>query len=152
MCTPRRLFSLLVAVPLTGCGGSLVLPDDTSPAALLAVSGDRQEGRVGRTLDKPLVVKLTDASARPIAGVPVAFQFTSDIPDAEVDSVAKTDSNGMASAKVRLGTSTGPHQVEARVASGELKATFVVTAFERGGRGGGDDDDGDDDDDDDDGD
>jgi hypothetical protein len=109
-----------------------------------------------------LVVKLTDVSSRPIEGVPVVFQFKSDVPDAEVDpTVAATDSAGLAFAEVRLGTSTGSQQVEARVASvTQLSATFVVTAVERergkkdndgpGDWYGGDDDDDDDDEDDDD--
>lgn len=146
MLIPYRLFSLALGAALTGCGSSLTFPEDGSPAALLAVSGDGQQGTVGRRLDRPLVVKLTDASSRPIAGVSVAFQFTSDVPKAEVDPVAETDSDGLASAEVRLGTSTGSHQVEARVATGAaLKATFFLTAVARGGRGGGDDDDDDED-------
>jgi hypothetical protein len=146
MCTPRRLSSLVLATALTGCGGgSLTLPDDSSPAALRVVSGDGQQGTVGSRLDNPLVVKLTDASSRPIAGVAVVFQFTSDAPGAEVDPAqATTDGDGRASAEVRLGTSTGSLRVEARVASaGGLNATFVVTALERkkdkGGHGGGND-------------
>jgi len=150
MFIPYRLVSLILGA-LTGCGGgNLMLPDDDSPAALRAVSGDGQEAPVGRRLENPLVVKLTDASSRPIAGVPVVFQFKIDVPDAEVDPAeAGTDSAGLASAEVRLGTSTGPHQVEARVAAAAgLSATFVVTALERdrgkkdkGGSGDGDGDD-----------
>lgn len=153
MCTPRRLFSLVLATALTGCGGGLTLPDDGStpddgsPAALLAFSGDGQQGTVGRKLEKPLVVKLTDASSRPIAGVPVVFQLKSDVPDAEVDPVALTNSDGFASAQVRLGGSTGPLEVEARVATpAVLSATFVVTAVESGKKGGGGGGHGDDDD------
>ena len=138
---PYRLGSLVLGTALTGCGGSLTLPDDGSPAALLAVSGDGQQARVGSRLDNPLVVKLTDASSRPIAGVPVVFQFKIDVPDAQIDPAeAATDSAGLASAQVRLGTSTGPQEVEARVASAaQLRATFVVTAIARGkgGNGGG---------------
>lgn len=148
MCTPHRVFWLVLATALTGCGGGLTLPDDSFPAALRTVSGDGQQGTVGSKLDSPLVVKLTDASSRPIAGVPVVFQFKSDVPDAEVDPTeAETDNDGLASAEVRLGTSTGSHEVEARVASpAALSATFVVTAVERDrgkkhGGGHGDDDD-----------
>ena len=146
MCIPGRLFSLALATALTGCGGDLTLPDDSSPAALRVVSGDGQEGTVGRRLDAPLVVELTNASSNPMEGVSVVFQFKGDVPEAEVDPAATTDSAGRASAQVRLGTSTGPHQVEARVASSAaLSAIFVVTAVERGrggkGGGGGDDDD-----------
>lgn len=143
MCIPTRLFPLVLGTAFTACGGDLMLPDDSSPAVLQAVSGDGQEGTVGRRLNDPLVVKLT-ASSRPIAGVSVVFQFKSDVPDAEVDPEATTDSDGLASAEVRLGTSTGPHQIEARVASpATLTTTFVVTAVERergggGGGGGGD--------------
>ena len=133
MCIPYQLVSLVLGVALTGCGGSLTLPDDGSPAALRVVSGDGQEAPVGRRLEDPLVVKLTDASSQPISGVPVVFQFKTDVPNAEIDPAeAETDSAGRASAEVRLGSSTGPHEVEARVAaSAALRATFVVTALER---------------------
>ena len=163
MCTPHRLFSLVLATALMGCGGGLTLPQDASPpeaspTTLQAVSGGGQQGIVGSRLDEPLVVKLTDASSQPMAGVSIVFQFTNDVPGADVDPEAVTDSLGRASAQVRLGTSTGSHQVEARVATATaLSATFVLTALERdrgkkdkGGKGGGDDDDHDDDDDDDD--
>jgi len=135
---PYRLAPLVLGAVLTGCGGSLTLPDaDGSPAALRAVSGDGQQAPVGSRLQDSLVVKLTDASSQPIAGVPVQFQ--SDVPDAKVDPAeVPTDSAGLAATEVRLGTSTGPHQIEARVASAaQLKAIFVVTAIrKKGGRGG----------------
>jgi hypothetical protein len=148
MCIPYRLVSLGLGVALTGCGGSLTLPDDGSPAALRVVSGDGQEAPVGRRLEDPLVVKLTGANSQPISGVPVVFQFKGDVPDAEVDPAeTETDSAGRASAEVRVGTSTGSHEVEARVASSTaLSATFVVTALERN-RGKDDGGSGDDDDD-----
>lgn len=157
MCTApaqRFVFTVIVAL-LTACGGDLTLPDNGSPAALKVVSGNRQEGTVGSQLDKPLVVRLTDASSRPVAGVPIAFSFRSDVPEAEVDPTqAVTDTSGQAIAEVRLGTNTGAHLVDARVAQASaagLSATFDLTALAReprgrGGRGGGDGDDDDDDD------
>ncbi len=133
---PYGPFSLVLATGVVACGGDLTLPDDGSPAALRVESGDGQQGTVGRKLNAPLVVKLTDASSRPVEGVSVVFQFKTDVPDAAVDSSATTDSTGRAEAEVRLGSSVGPHQVEARVAtSTALSAIFVVTAVERG-RGG----------------
>ena len=150
MFIPYRLFPLVFGTALTACGGDLTLPGESSPTAILSVeAGDGQQGTVGRRLDDPLVVKLTDASSQPIPGVTVVFEFKSEVPDAEVDPEATTGSDGLASAEVRLGTSTGPHQIEARVASPvPLSTTFVVTATERergrGGGGGGDDDDDDD--------
>jgi hypothetical protein len=117
------------------------------------VSGDRQQGTVGSKLDKPLVVKLTDGSSHPIAGASVVFQFRDDAPGAQVDPEAATDSDGLASAQVRLGSTTGSHQVEARLATAaQVSTTFVVTALERdrgkkdkGGKDGGHGDDDDDD-------
>ena len=155
---PNRLLRLALATVLGGCGGDLTLPDDGSPRVLRTFAGDRQTGTVGSTLDDPLVVKLTDASANPVVGVPIVFQFTSEVPDAEVTpSQETTDSNGLASAEVRLGTSAGTLRVQARLATpAALNATFTLTALERdkkrdkGGKGDDDDDGGDDDNDDDD--
>jgi hypothetical protein len=165
MCNPLRgrLISLLCGGILAACGSNLTLPDDRSPAALRPFSGDGQEGTVGSQLESPLVVRVTDASAQPLAGVPVVFQFQSEAPDAEVDLTQPvTDGNGLAAAEVRLGSSTGTHIVEARVAAAsdaELRATFDLTATEtedekkrKGGRGGHHGHDGDDDDDDEEGD
>jgi hypothetical protein len=146
MCISHRLFPLLLGSALTACGGDLTFPGEGSPAAILRVeSGDGQQGTVGSRLDDPLVVKLTNASSQPIADVRVVFQFKSEVPEAEVDPEATTDSDGLARAQVRLGASTGPLEIEARVATpAALSATFLVTAVERergkGGHGGGDDD------------
>jgi hypothetical protein len=149
-----RLLGLGLGIALAGCGGDLTLPDDgspppddRSPAALLVFSGDGQEARVGRRLSRPLVVRVTDASARGVAGVPVAFGFREAVPDAEVDpTIETTDEDGKASAQVTLGSTAGSHTVEARVAQPSLLATFGVTAVPRGGSGGGDGGGGDDDD------
>jgi hypothetical protein len=153
MCISPRLFPLVLGTTLLACGGDLTLPGEGPPAAILKVeSGDGQEGTVGRKLEDPLVVKLTDASSQPIEGVRVVFQFTSEVPDAEVDPEALTGSDGRASAEVRLGSTTGTLLVEARVATPTtLNATFVLTALEeeekkKKKKGGGDDDDEDDDD------
>lgn len=129
----NRLFMIAFAAVLGGCGGDLTLPDDGSPVALRKLSGDGQEGTIGSRLDDPLVVKLTDAGANPVFGVPIVFQFTSEVPEAEVTpSQENTDSNGLASAEVRLGTSTGTLRVEARLATpAALNATFTLTALER---------------------
>jgi hypothetical protein len=156
MCTTvsLRISGLLLGAVLTACGSDLTLPedgtpiDDRSPAQLLAVSGDSQAARVGKRLDKPLVVLVTDASARPVVGAQVEFRFQETVPDAEVDpTAASTGANGRASAEVRLGSIAGLHIVEARVAeatTSSLRTTFGVMAVPKGG-GGGDDDDDDDD-------
>jgi len=54
------------------------LPENTGtePALLSEYSGNHQSGSVGETLDDPLVVKVTDASGRPVPGANVVFQVT----------------------------------------------------------------------------
>ncbi|HWN18333.1 MAG TPA: hypothetical protein VNO19_05400 [Gemmatimonadales bacterium] len=152
MRTSHRLIPVLLGSALIACGGDLTLPDNTSPAALEVWSGNGQEGTVRTKLDDPLVVRLTDGSARPLEGLAIVFEFTSDVPGAEVSpEQATTDTSGRASAEVRLGTSTGDLQVRARLATAaSVNATFIVTAVERDkerdkrGKGGGDDDEDDD--------
>jgi hypothetical protein len=163
MCTPLSKWSacIVVAAALTGCSGdSLTLPgeggapapppvDDGAPAALAVHAGNGQEGTVGKRLDDPLVVQLTDAASRPIAGVTIEFRFQNDVPGAEVDpSRVETNDDGLASAEVRLGESAGSQPVEAQVvAASSLRATFDLTAVEKKrGKGGKPDDDDDDDD------
>jgi hypothetical protein len=149
MCFPYRLFVPVLLVTATSCSGGLTLPGDGSPVALRVVSGDGQEGMVGTKLSDPLVVKLTDASSRPMVDVPIVFAFTSAVPAAQVNpGEATTDSGGVARAEVRLGNEAGSHEIEARVASSaELSTTFVVTALARDpgkkNRGGHGDDEGD---------
>lgn len=163
MCTPlrHRLVPLVLGYAVAACAGDLTLPDSGSPesgspAALEVVSGDAQEGTVGSRLNDPLIVRVTDASSRPLADVPVVFRFQSEFPEAEVDPTeAATNSEGLAIAEVRLGADAGSHVVEARVADGlalELRATFDIKAVDRGkgkkGKGGGDGDDDDEEEDD----
>ena len=167
MCTPLylRVLPLFLGAAWIGCGTGLTLPDDRSPAALSAISGSGQEGTVGSRLDDPLVVRVTDASSRPVAGVPIEFRFKTEAPEGEVaPTQVATDIEGYASAEVRLGVTAGSQIVEALVAqnaTSDLRATFDLTAVtsgngkkgkrgKGGGRNGGDGDDDDDDDDDDD--
>jgi hypothetical protein len=142
MCTSfsPRLFSLLVGAALTGCGSDLTIPVDGSPARLEAVSGGGQEGTVGSRLSDPLVVRLSDASNHPVSNVAVEFRFQGAPTDAVVDPTTRTtDTAGVASAEVRLGTTTGPLTVEAQVVeSMTLRTTFDLNALARGkgGKGG----------------
>jgi hypothetical protein len=133
-----RLLGPGLGLAVLGCsGGDLNLPNDGTPVELTAVSGDGQEAKVGSLLPKPLVVQVTDAARQPVAEVPLVFRFRTAVPEAEIDpaSVA-TDSTGHASVRVRLGTVTGPQTIEATIAQdAEARATFGVTALDKGGHG-----------------
>jgi hypothetical protein len=134
---PRLLSPGLGLAVLACAGGDLTLPNNGAPVELTAVSGDGQEAKVGSLLPQPLVVQVTDAARQPVAEVPLVFRFQTAVPDAEIDpaSVA-TDSTGHASVRVRLGTVTGPQTIEATIAQdAEARATFEVTALDKGGHG-----------------
>jgi hypothetical protein len=142
----KPIFWSVLAAVLVACGGSdLTLPADGSPSSLRAVSGDGQQGTVGSQLPDPLVVLLTDGAGHPVSGVSIAFRFQTDVPAAKVDpTMITTNDSGSASVRVRLGTTTGPQTIEARLAddaASDLLATFGLTVLPRhGGNGGGGDD------------
>lgn len=133
----------LLVVP--GCsGGDLTLPNLGHPAALHIVSGDGQRAEAGALLEEPLVVRILDASALPVAGAPVRFGFVAELPGAGIDPAsALTNADGLASAVVRLGTVTGEQLIVASVADAgadDLRARFSLTAVASdggGGKGGG---------------
>jgi hypothetical protein len=82
--TISRALLRVAAIPaaVTGCEGTTSpnLPDPgvpvaAQPAAIIKVSGDRQEGRPGDQL-QPLMVVIRDPSGRPVPGVRVSFSVT----------------------------------------------------------------------------
>jgi N-acetylneuraminic acid mutarotase len=122
--------------PGTGVTALLLLAactaDTTAPfgLSLSVVSGDGQQGVVGTTLARPLVVQAVDARGRPLRFVDVRFLVTSGGGGLAGGTVT-TDSHGDAQDVWTLGTSTADSQrVEARlVSSGELLGTFRATAL-----------------------
>jgi hypothetical protein len=136
MCIPalKRRFSLVLIAALASCGGeTLVLPADGTPSNLAAISGNGQEATVGSKLPAPLRVRLTDATDRPVSGIPLEFGFQSEAPGGEVDPpTIETDDSGFAEVQVRLGTTTGAQTIEARLANdpgSDISALFGVTAL-----------------------
>ena len=143
--SPDRLMIALGLTALGCAGGELSLPSDGGPVAITAVSGGGQEAAVGTRLREPLVVRVTDAADRAVAGVPVLFRFQDEFPEAQIlPSLIQTDSLGRAAVEVQLGTTTGEQTVEATLAQDpdpRARATFGVTALERRARGERDEDD-----------
>src|SRR4051812_27405011 len=143
LCSSSLLGSAL-GLALAGCGaGDLTLPSDGRSLALRDVSGGDQEGTVGTQLPKPLVVEVRDRAGNPVPDVSLVFRFRDEFPDAQIDPPEqKTDPSGVASVRVRLGSTAGSQTVEATVAEDiapEARVLFGVTALERrgGGREGG---------------
>jgi hypothetical protein len=143
--TRRLATGTLLLLPLVACtGGDLLLPGRTA-AQLRAVSGDGQSALVGSPVPNPLVVEAQDGGGRPVEGAVIVFRFV-DPPNgaAIAPSATETNSDGLASVEVTLGTPAGDQPVEARVddPARDLHVRFQLTAI-RSNTGGGGGDDGD---------
>jgi hypothetical protein len=131
----NRLRLALTTTVLACSSGNLALPNDGLPTDLQAFSGDGQEGTVGTQLPDPLVARVLDGTSRPVVGVSIVFGFQTEVSGAKIEpATAMTDDMGKASVRVRLGNTTGPQSVVARLEedlAADLRATFGLKALDR---------------------
>jgi adhesin/invasin len=113
-------------------GDDLTLPGDREPAALDVVEGNNQSARIGAPLPDPVVVRLTDASGRPVVGAAVTFRVTSSSGGTLTPAESTTDEGGEASSEWSLGTVAGTHTAEARTDRAGV-APAELTAFAAAG-------------------
>jgi hypothetical protein len=115
---------------LAACGGDgLVLPEQGQPAAIAVVRGAGQQGHVGGALPDSVVVRVTDATGRPVAALRIAFKVASGGSGAIVaPDTATTDGDGRAGARWTLGASAGPQAVTAVVVGAGLSTQVGATA------------------------
>jgi Bacterial Ig-like domain (group 1) len=117
----------LGALILAGCGGDLVLPDETGPASLIAIGGESQSGTIGLPLVDSVRVRVTDRKGEPVKGVRVAFVPAAGAGSASPDTTA-TNADGRAKASWTLGTTSGPQSLSA-VIPGQEDDSALTTAF-----------------------
>ena len=120
--------ALAAAAAVLSCGGDdLVLPSEGEPARVAVVEGNGQSGRVGEMLARPVVVEVTDAGGRPVAGSAVELQL------ANVPDTVRTGPDGRAAARLALGSSVGADTGHVRVLAPEgpnpVQAIFTATAL-----------------------
>ncbi|HEU4647515.1 MAG TPA: Ig-like domain-containing protein [Gemmatimonadales bacterium] len=124
--------SLLLAAALASCGGSdLVLPSASNPADLKVLKGDGQTARVGTALPESLVVRVTDATGRPVVGQAVVFLQDGKTGGAVTPDTANSDADGRAQARWVLGSVAGTqmaHAVVPRDGDQPLAVFFTATA------------------------
>ena len=128
----RWLIPAVVVAAAVRCGGGDVTPPSEGlPAAIAVIAGDAQGGIVAQPLADTLIVRVTDATSRPVKNVRVAFVAIAGgtavdlIPDTAV-----TNTDGQARSVWLLGQLAGAQRVEARVVgSPALKATINATAL-----------------------
>ena len=85
------------------------------PRTLTLVSGNDQQGLVGRPVGDPFVVSVLDQNGEPFAGAAVTFAVTAGDGTMSVET-ATTDSMGRAATTLTLGSDPGTNTVEATVA------------------------------------
>jgi hypothetical protein len=122
---------ILVLGVLSGCRGAteVVLP----PAMIVIASGDGQYGTVGSQLTESLHVVVTSISTGlPVKGANVLWDVEGG--DATFTTIATvpTDSTGSARVGVRLGSTTGPVTVTARLeVQSSASVSFTLNAVDR---------------------
>jgi hypothetical protein len=92
---------------------TVTLQDISTQQRILMVSGNGQAGAVSTTLPQPLIVQVVNAAGQPMPNVPVAFTVNKSdgqlnaFPQDGRQITIQTDTNGQASANLKLGTRIG---------------------------------------------
>lgn len=126
----RRLLTAAYPLGVAAIAAVLVAcekPDKPTATAVIAVSGNRQEGLVGAALAQPLVVQVSDQYGDPVAGASVTFAVSAG--GGSVSSgTATTSANGQASATWTLGATVGAQGVTVSAAGTKITAPVEFTA------------------------
>lgn len=101
--------------------------DKPAATAVVAVSGNRQEGLVATALAQPLVVKVSDQYGDPVANATVTFAVTAGGGSVSPATVTTT-ATGQASANWTLGTTVGAQAVSVSAAGTKITAPVEFTA------------------------
>jgi hypothetical protein len=117
---------LASAVACSGDGGTG--PSNNPPARLDAVTDLARSAPVGGIVPGGIVVKVTDASGRPVQNAAVAFAVTLGNGSTS-PRVAMTDSKGQATAVWTLGTILGQNEVTATVTGVTTQIKFEATGM-----------------------
>jgi hypothetical protein len=129
--SPRRLgrlrpILLLCALAACGSDGGGTGPSNGPPAHLDAGANLSATAVVGSAVQGGVVVKVTDASGRPVKGAAVAFAVTLGN-GATNPRLATTDANGQAATVWTLGTIVGANEVTATVSGLATPIKFEAT-------------------------
>lgn len=99
---------------------------DVAYGGLTRVSGDGQSAAFNTAFADPLVVRVTDQNAQPLAGATVNFSTTGDLRLSSA--TATTDSQGLARITATAGPTAGSYQVSATISGSTLSpAVFSLT-------------------------
>ena len=113
---------------IAACGGDAVAPSNGPAAALTPTSTLSRTGLVGAALPSAIIVKVTDASGRPVPNAAVALAVTKGN-GSITPRVALTDALGQATATWTLGTVIGQNEVTASVAGVATQIKFEAAGM-----------------------
>ena len=122
----RRWLPGAAVAAIVACGGDSTSPSNGPAARLDAVGDPSRSAQVGTAVPGGIVVKVSDASGRPVVGATVALAVTLGN-GVTMPRVAVTDSKGQATASWTLGTIVGQNQVTASVDGVTSSISFTAT-------------------------
>ena len=122
----RTWLPIAVTAALIACGGDSTSPSNGPPARLDGLGDPSRSAQVGTTVPGGIVVKVSDASGRPVVGASVALAVTAGN-GVTMPRVAVTDSKGQATATWTLGTIIGQNEVTASVDGVASTIRFTAT-------------------------
>lgn len=125
----RVLLGISTMLAAMACGDGGTNPDRgaTTPALLSVVSGNGQTGLTGSQLAIPLTVHVVSGTGKSVANATVSFSVSSGAATVAPASVT-TDTSGLASTFVTLGSVPGDVKVTAVVQGTTISTTFSATA------------------------
>ncbi len=118
---------VMLGIVTQGCGDGGTGPD-TTPAAVVIVSGNNQTAQVGTALGSPLVVRVTNAAGGALSGITVTWSVLAG--GGTLGSASSTtDAQGQAQVTYTVGATAVANQVRGTVqGAASLTATFGATA------------------------
>ena len=125
---PLSYSSINEHIPALRSRGVTVEFDTRVPKGLEKSSGDGQKGQTDTQLKEPFVVTVSDQNRTEFEGVPVSFAVTTGGGKLSLESTM-TDSTGLASSILTLGSKPGANTVTAKVSGIDEHQTFVAEAL-----------------------
>ena len=107
---------------------NLIIQDNDEPAGVQIESGNDQAGKVGDDLDEALIIRVNNSRGEPVAGATVVWEVTEGAGDLLEGEETVTDSEGLTSNRLQLGTELGDVEVVAMVPETQQSVTFFLVS------------------------
>ena len=127
---PLSYASIHTHIPALQAKGIQITFDEHFPRTLVKILGNAQHGKINAVLPLPFVVEVRSDRGHPYPGVPVTFSITEG--DGRLSAtLVKTDAEGRASARLKMGQTVGKTVVQVTAADISESVAFTATALPR---------------------